>query len=359
MKDVDNDLYGRFLPLNIDTVWNEISFHKVNTSNYYFMADKYYQVRLTLRVNKPYDIYDVPSNITSWMESDSFENEIGYNTPYDHRWDYNTDVHIDYIEDVVTISGGETININENVCILPGHLNPLEDIYDYISSKDRWYFKNVWNDGTFDFTLDYLIPESNTGDFTFNFKTTPSYEYNNSIESIYIRRESGIMHLGYKSYGQNNIGTWEDYSDEVDITDSFERYGRLRLHRDGVMTYFSTYNFSLEEWNQVFSVNRSTINGNNYRQLVFGSDPNFYIRIDYKGTGSLYLLNFVKNQSDTFWFFNSPKIDKLYLNDVLITDYIYPNNYQNVYIKAVVPKTAGHRIDDINTYELRSWWETY
>lgn len=350
--------WERRLPIPTDPVWSVSSFNKIQTSAYYFSSELYHQIQITLQASFPRDKYNVPNSIITWEMEDSFYNEPGYSIPYEHRWTCSSDVFITHIEDAVVVASGIINYIDKNFCVFLGDIsNPQADYYQYISSRNKWYLKDYYTEGAYDLYIDYMIPTSNNQDFILNLKVTPTNDYNHSIMTAQIKRESGIFYVGYILAGYRATSDFNTHTDSILFNEDNNNYGRLRLKHSSSHIYGYIYNFSTEAWVQVFDC-PFLYGGWGTSDVTFNEWTCYNVRIDYKGTKTIYITDFTNILSNVYWYLDTPKLKGLYLRDCLVVPDIYPNNYKNVYIKTQIPSTElAYRSNELYEYKMRVWWE--
>lgn len=329
-------------PTPTDNEWALQPYNKVDMSTYLLPYQYYYQVRIALRANKPYNKYSVPYSIREWDPNDDFSVESSYSTPYEHRWQLHNKILINSVSGTCDLYCGEA--------------DPINNPHVYLYSNDRWFIKGEVNGndvGTaYDLQIDFILPPMENGDVTFYIAVTPN---NNDLDYIraVLRRVGATMTL--QLVADQASFYWGGTASSILTITPLQNEGKLRIVKNNARTcYAYFYSYISNTW---VSTAVTLDNGAYHRTMDYAQEKNWNVRIDAAGGGIVTVDNFIVNKAIVYWLMDSPKIRGIYLQNYVTVPDIYPKNYKSIYIKTQLPQEYTDYIPNSSySYNLRAWW---
>lgn len=313
----EDAFYAGLMPIEIDNEWKDLEWRKVNLHNFYLPDDKYQQFRITLQRQTAADRYGLENHEETYTNRDDFNQPDGLpaKTHLWGEWSGNNRVHIENNELVLTRSDGI---LQEN---------------SYIRTINR-----ILVGGNFDVRFTFRLDEATQG------LEENIYLYAIAVDSVH----SG-QNVGSRLYIPSNIttsksylygginGSWSGtYAYDLGLAWN-RRSGILRLYTSGDNVVASIWDVTTNSW-------KSTPGRPGY----LSAGDKFYIQIVSGWPGSsLYISNFEVVSGTVFYYTDSPEIAKVYLQNEIVLDDLYPNTYKPVFFKT--------RVDDALAIETNSY----
>jgi len=319
----DDQLYESKMPLSIDQTWTNLEWEKVNTESFILSEDNYYQVKVVLQRQTPYQKYgDVVTLGSVWHTDDDFNQEDS--SPNIIRWG-------DYL-------GNDKVYVENDQLVLERD-SSVDGIDAYISTNNKYVLT-----GNFDVQFDYIM-----GDGLQTDKDEYVYLYAYAIKggllgqymSTYIFINGNLSWASYIYYSINGA-----YNNTLLAGSGYNRWtGKLRLKRDGDKVYGYVWDPQTSSWKGGYRLGANALGDYFYLQILASKDGS-----------DIYIDNFTVTAGTAYYYTDSPKVKRIYISKEVEVKDIYPNSSKNVYLKSYVSPELN--LEGHNDTALRVRWRT-
>lgn len=322
----DDDGHGDHFPISLDTHWNDLEWQEVRLDKYPLpIGDTYHQARITLKSNKPSDVYDVPLDET-WTPNDYFTQASG-TAARQHRWNSSHDTSL------------ISVYNNNRLRFFGGTSSKT------LNSSGKWYVSNT--DG-FDLQFYHRLPGGYPPPVTFSiylgvYSVTPGYEGYCCRCRYYINPGGSYA----RAYIQIYTGSWDSSSYTQQTHTSNYGYNRIVYDSSNGRWYVYGYFPNGGGWKSVYKDGYDL--GTDFYVWIYIDNVPCDVEID----------SFKFNSGEDAVYFNewdSPIIKGIYNQKSIELQDVYPTSYKNMYLKASVPNQSLDWVGEYNS-ALRTWWE--
>lgn len=325
------------LPITPDTTWTNLEWEKTAVSDFLSSEDQFYQLRIVLRRQTPFERYPefISSSSEDFIHDDNFTQAS--TKPKEILWgDWLSYPNTSRV--YVSPSDSRLVLVPDN-----GGVNN-----SYINTKNRMIVGRDDN-GNLDIRVKYTFGAgngiaSNKSEYLYiiAYNIEPGY-YGRCIGAYIYINSSYSTSYAYAGYNSGTGMKWTSWP-TGSVVGLYRYDGEIRLYWNG------------DDVRGEWRTSTTDFSGGRYGDVNSGLVGNyFYVEIIAdRNSSQVKLRDFDIYNGNVYYYTESPQIESIYKQELLKISNIYPKNNKKLYVKTYIPNNM--EVNHEYSVELRTRW---